>query len=184
MRHLEKFEGFLLNESVEEVKKDIEVELSSKLEDMTKDEKNKLYSDLNKVSQKLGLSMEEMKDAKLVAKKLQELGPNSFNSNNENIFTKGWDYIKRNYNILMMKIGAGSFLTSTIYIIIQGFLDPDSGNQFGPGGYMVIPLLATIISFLAMSSGAMGYVAGSGGGQDNRTSLPFDALSARHRGMR
>lgn len=159
MRHLEKFEGFLLKESVEEVKKDLEVELKSKFKTMTQDEKNKLHSDLNKLSQKLGLSMEEMKDTKLVAKKLQELGPNSLNSNNENIFRRGWDYIKKTYHTLMMKIGAGSFLTSFLAIVLEPIIHSDGVNQFGANGYTVILLLANMISFLVMSIGAMGYVA-------------------------
>jgi len=180
MRHLEKFEGFLLKESVEEVKKNIEVELSSKVKNMTKDEKNKLYSDLNKLSQKLGLSMEEMKDTKLVSKKLQELGPNSLNSNNENILRRGWDYIKKNYNTLMMKIGAGSFLTSFLVIVLEAILHPDGGNQFGPGGYMVIPLLANMISFLVMSIGSMGYVAGYGRGERSNENLSYFLNCSNH----
>ena len=155
MKYLEKFEGFLLTESVEEAKKKIEVELSSKLEDMTQDEKNKLYSDLNNVSQKLGLSMEEMKDAKLVAKKLQELAPNS---HNENIFTRGWDYIKNNYNTLMMKIGFSSWVASALVMFLKSVLE----NHHPQG--MLIPVLASMISFLVMSIGAMGYVAGLGRG--------------------
>jgi hypothetical protein len=165
MTHLEKFEGFLLKESVEEVKKHIEVEVNSNLEKMTKDEKNKLYSDLNKFSQKLGLSMEEMKDTKLVAKKLQELGPNS---NNENILTRGLDYIKKKFNTLMMKIGASGFLSSTLGLLFSAILETVPANHIGP--YMsdnqMILLHANMISFLVMSIGAMGYVAGRGRGED------------------
>jgi len=151
MRYLEKFEGFLLTESVEEAKKKIEVELNSKLEDMTQDEKNKLYSDLNKVSQKLGLSMEEMKDAKLVAKKLQEL---ELNSNNENIFTRGRDYLQDKFSKLLMKIGVGGYFTNLLLLIHNESLPSVMQN------IMPIAALALIISILAMASGMLLFLGG------------------------
>ena len=176
MKYLKAFENFKINEEIEG---DIEQVVTQKVNSLSDEEKDKVKSELTNLSNKLGLSPEDMTDPNKVgealAKHQGELGDISESVLNEGL-SDWWGRVKNSFYTWMTRLGIMGMLGGITSAAIGGHAletatnladyVPDSVVE--PNTAIIIGGIALAISLAATIIGMQGQT--SPAGSDNKIS--------------
>lgn len=161
MKYLKTFESFSINEN-----KGTEEFVKQKIESLSPKQKEELSSQLSDLSDKLGLSPEEMTDAEKVAAALaKNQGSLKLESLEVNEgFKDWWGKVKKNFYSWLTKIGVGGLIGSIASAAIGAEMQSQATNladyvpdsTVDPNLAVVIGGVAFVISMAALIIGLKG----------------------------
>jgi antitoxin component of RelBE/YafQ-DinJ toxin-antitoxin module len=185
MKYLKTFENFSnVNESNDESDKHKVAydEAEKKFAAMSEADKAKLKTELENLAKTLGITPEQLVDATLVAKKMEEKGINKkieaeipaevkeslmVNEGLKEMWTKLKEKVKDKFWNILTKIGLGGMIAGLVPVVLGGLAQEGAANiadftggTVNPSTGMVIGGIAIAVSFAAMlvglkKSGAM-----------------------------
>jgi hypothetical protein len=157
MKYLSTFNGFSINENTQ---KELENTISSKIESLSESEIEVIKNDLENFANKIGISIDDLKDEELVKKALLESGLNLESMEINEGLKDWWKRIKNKFYNFLTKLGMGGMLVGMITSGIGAEMMSSSTNL--PNYVVVTPSSTIVIGGVAFAISLIATIVGVG----------------------